>query len=218
MSLFVGFPTYNRYRTLQRLEAPIVGEDVFALQTALAAVGASPGTADGVFGKMTEGAVKAAQRTYGLVVDGKAGQKTQTALGRELAIEAGQLKKLPQGLMYGQLAHESGFFLGNYSPQRADGSYDAGVAQRNTSFTPARDGFTVPGSVVTLAANTRAYYDKYTKVTNPRRRWGLAAGAWNAPAYANYLAGKVQPYAVPGPTATQKLEAYISSVTAYMVA
>lgn len=216
--MFTAYPTYSRYRTLQLTNPLLRGEDVYALQTALNGLAFAAGETDGIFGSKTESAVRAAQQKYpGLVVDGKAGQKTQTALAMRYAGSFRSQYGLPTGLPDGQLLHESGCFLGNYSPLRSDGSYDAGVAQRNTAHTPAMDGFTVPLSVGALAKNTRDYFDKYTKVTDTRRRWELAVGAWNAPAYANYLAGKVSPYAVPSDSARKTLEAYIASCCAYLV-
>ena len=54
-----------------------------ALQSALIAKGYSCGGTgtDGEFGKNTESAVKSFQKAAGLTVDGKAGEKTVTALG-----------------------------------------------------------------------------------------------------------------------------------------
>lgn len=56
------------------------GPAVAALQRLLAENGFDPGPADGVFGPRTEAAVLAAQRHYGLAVDGLAGRMTVTAL------------------------------------------------------------------------------------------------------------------------------------------
>lgn len=56
------------------------GNEVKCLQTALRAAGATI-TVDGQFGTKTEDAVKAFQQAKGLTVDGRAGQKTLTALG-----------------------------------------------------------------------------------------------------------------------------------------
>lgn len=56
------------------------GEAVNALQQALQAAGFDPGKIDGIFGPRTEGAVKQAQESLGLAVDGKAGYRTVSAL------------------------------------------------------------------------------------------------------------------------------------------
>lgn len=56
------------------------GNDVRALQESLARAGYSPGTADGKFGQGTKRAVEAFQQAQNLVVDGKAGSATLSAL------------------------------------------------------------------------------------------------------------------------------------------
>lgn len=56
------------------------GEAVAALQELLHARGFDPGPVDGIFGPLTEAAVKAAQRHFGLEVDGLAGRLTIGAL------------------------------------------------------------------------------------------------------------------------------------------
>ena len=217
--MFDGYPVYSRYRTLK---AGVRGEDVFALQTALMGLGHSPGPLDGIFGRLTERAVRQAQGHSFITVDGLAGGQTQTALCRRIAGNTSTRHRLPDGLLFGQLAHESSHRLGNYSPQRANGSYDAGVAQRNTEHTPPRDGFTVPDSIDALGALLRKRFDLYAGLPT-RRRWELAAGAWNAPAYANYIAREegaegvpARSTARPGPTARTTLERYIDSATALM--
>lgn len=58
------------------------GEDVKALQQALANKGFSPGSIDGVFGAATDAAVRAFQHSEGdLLVDGQAGPRTLARLG-----------------------------------------------------------------------------------------------------------------------------------------
>lgn len=221
--MFDAYPTYDRYRTL-RLTRPLQhGEDVYALQTALTALGVSPGAHDGILGERTSNAITAAQVALDITVDGLAGGGTQTALARRLTDKARTRYYLPRGLAFGQVSHESGCRVGNYSPQRQDGSYDAGVAQRNTRYTPAEEGFTVPASIDALGARLRRYFDKFAGL-EARRRWELAAGAWNAPAYACWIAREegatdvpVGETAKPGPIARATLERYIDSVTAYMV-
>ena len=56
------------------------GPAVVRLQTALRDAGFSPGAIDGIYGSQTVAAVKAFQRSRGLVVDGIAGRRTQNAL------------------------------------------------------------------------------------------------------------------------------------------
>lgn len=217
--MFDGFPSYDRYRTLRLTSPSMKGEDVFALQTALYAAAFNTGTPDGVFGPATEKAVKQAQAAFGLTADGLAGSKTQAALCQKLAGTVAEKYKLPRGLLIGQITHESGCRVGNYSPQRSDGSYDAGVAQRNTQHTPPAQGFDAPSSITLLGGNQRKYYDKYAGVEDEERRWMLAAGSWNAPAYANFIAVEEgaqiarNETAKPGPTARFLLERYMTAAT-----
>ncbi len=221
--MFTEYPEYDRYRTLRLTGPQQRGADVFALQTALLACDFSPGSNDGILGVMTAKAISVAQEELGLTVDGLAGGRTQEALGRVIeAVETVQYR-LAKGLLRGQLEHESGWRLGNYSAARDDGSYDAGVAQRNTNFVSAQIAFDVPKSIEALASNTRKFYDKFAGVSNSRR-WRLAAGSWNAPAFACYLAlhegatqVKVSETTKPGNAARALLEAYMVSATAYLV-
>lgn len=221
--MFTEYPTYDRYRTLRKTDPVQRGEDVFALQTGLLACGFNPGDLDGILGSITAAKIKEAQQHFGLVVDGLAGGKTQEALGRGVSNRVASDQRVPRELMRGQLEHESGWRLGNYSPLRDDGSYDAGVAQRNTAHNDVHDSFVVDLSIEALGANTRKFYDKFAGVSSDKRRWGLAAGAWNAPAYASYIAKeegatgvRTSDTAKPGQTARSLLEAYIASVTAYL--
>lgn len=219
--MFTEYPTYARYRTL-RLTTPVMqGEDVFALQTALEALGFLPGSSDGVLGADTAHAIVDAQRFFKLVQDGFAGGATQEALARRHGNLAKREFDVADGLMRGQIEHESSFRLGNYSPQRPDGSYDAGPVQRNTEHTPAELGFNVPVSIKELASNTRKHYDLFAGVSE-KRRWQLAGGAWNAPAYACWIANeegaKVDRRKTnqPGTDARAKIEAYMASISTYL--
>jgi hypothetical protein len=210
--MFTSYPTYPPYRVLHLTPVPYMrGEDVYALQTALGGL-----DTDGIFGPATDKALRNYQAARGLVVDGKSGTATQSALADNYAKIASKLYALPVGLLKGQLAHESGEILGNYSPLRPDNTYDAGVAQRNTKYTPPSEGFHVPRSIEAIAAHTREHYALYRPHVSERRAWELAAGAWNAPAFANYYAG-VKPWAVPGPVAAQKFNEYVTAVTQFMV-
>jgi peptidoglycan/xylan/chitin deacetylase (PgdA/CDA1 family) len=58
------------------------GDHVLALQKLLASAAFSPGPLDGIFGPLTQGAVKEAQRRLKLPVDGMAGPLTVEALSR----------------------------------------------------------------------------------------------------------------------------------------
>lgn len=81
--------------TGQTLRKGDKGLAVRDLQVMLTAAGFNPGPADGVFGSATEAAVKAAQKAFGLVVDGIAGQKTFQALRSELV--KSQTQKVTSG-------------------------------------------------------------------------------------------------------------------------
>jgi hypothetical protein len=221
---FTAYPTHARYRTLKLSDPRQTGLDVYALQNALADLGdhANPGPLDGILGPQTAKAIRAAQEGMFITVDGLAGGGTQTALARHLAARVDYRLRLPAGLLLGQLMTESGCRLGNYSPRRPDGTYDAGVAQRNTQFTPPRDGFTVLASIDALGVRLRTYYDRFAGVAG-RRRWELAAGSWNAPAFASYIAREEGATGVktsetlrPSDTARATLEAYMDSATAMM--
>lgn len=221
---FNSFPNYDRYRTL-RLTTPMMsGQDVYALQTGLLALGFDPLGSDGVLGNNTVKAIKACQSAHNLEVDGWAGGRTQEAIGFNLSNRTQVQYNIAFGLMRGQLEHESSWRLGNYSERRPDTSYDAGVAQRNTAHAEPRDCFDVPDSINTLGFSTIAHWKLFAGISDIKRRWALAAGAWNAPAYACYIARqegatKVSPNqtAKPGPTARAALEAYIQSVITYLV-
>jgi peptidoglycan hydrolase-like protein with peptidoglycan-binding domain len=68
--MFTHYPTYSPYRTLF-LTSPIqMGEDVYALQTALIECGYAPGTPDGQLGSKTRAAILAAQKEFALKADG----------------------------------------------------------------------------------------------------------------------------------------------------
>lgn len=76
-------PASTVRRTLRRGSQ---GEDVRELQNALNARGYNCGTADGIFGKATESAVKAFQKANGLTVDGVVGRATWAALDTPAAL------------------------------------------------------------------------------------------------------------------------------------
>lgn len=201
----------------------LVGEDVYALQTALNAAGCSAGAVDGDLGPKTASAIRLFQQHEMLEIDGIAGGDTQKALALRLASYSSGKFAVPTDALKGQLEYESGFRLGNYSPLRSDGTYDAGVAQRNTKFVASQEGFNAPKSVDALASNARQFYDLFAGVLPTKRRWGLAMGAWNAPAYACYIARregatkvKASQTALPSPEATVTFETYVQHVSAYL--
>jgi peptidoglycan hydrolase-like protein with peptidoglycan-binding domain len=222
--MFESYPAYPKFRTLKLTVPHQRGEDCYALQTALIGAGFPLPRfgADGDLGDETAKAIQAAQASYGLVVDGLAGGLTQRALALAIARGATARHRLPDGALRGQLEHESSYRLGIYSEAYPNGSYDAGVAQRNTALTPPRDGFTVPESIEALAARTEQYHAKFAGLAS-YRRWSLAQGAWNAPAFACYLAREEGATGVTGaetrkPTPEQRatFEAYVASVSAYL--
>lgn len=61
------------------------GQAVAALQQLLADAGFNPGKVDGIFGPLTEGAVRRAQAASGLATDGLAGSLTLMAVEKQLA-------------------------------------------------------------------------------------------------------------------------------------
>jgi WD40 repeat protein len=75
-------------RTLKLTDPPLAGDDVMLLQQRLASLGYTEvGIPDGVFGRMTDQAVKEFQERSGLVVDGVVGPVTWDALFRDTAIK-----------------------------------------------------------------------------------------------------------------------------------
>lgn len=220
--MFTSYPTYSRYRTLQLTTPQQRGEDVYALQVALNKRGFDCGDADGILGPNTSRAILEFQKEAYLTADGKAGGITQQALTMELVSEVAPLLDIPVTCFRGQLELESGFRLGNYSPMRPDGSYDAGVAQRNTQFTKASVGFDPVLSIRALGEVVRNHHSLFSGVAS-RRRWALAQGAWNAPAFACYLARaegatRVTSSMVLKPTEAQRqiFETYVANASAYL--
>jgi len=216
--MFDGIPSYYKYRTLKLAADPLEGEDVYALQVCLGYVNESPIVADGVYGPKTDAAVRSAQTLVGLISDGKVGTLTWHAFANRLVVAARKRHLIAAGLLYGIVEHESGFRGGMYSDIRSDGTFDAGMCQRNSKYHRLQDAFNPVLSVELLASTVKTNYDDYVTADNnlsELRCWGLAAGSWNAPYYANYLAG-VEPSAKPGELARQKLEEYIDDVTTYL--
>ncbi|HVI40915.1 MAG TPA: peptidoglycan-binding protein [Anaerovoracaceae bacterium] len=73
----------TKSRVLKLVSPYVRGSDVSALQAALKKRGYTVGTIDGVFGPLADKAVRKFQKNTKLVVDGKAGPKTNAALGLE---------------------------------------------------------------------------------------------------------------------------------------
>jgi N-acetylmuramoyl-L-alanine amidase len=59
---------------------PMRGDDVSSLQSRLNALGFDAGREDGIFGRLTDGAVRAFQKEYGVPEDGIFGQRSRAAL------------------------------------------------------------------------------------------------------------------------------------------
>jgi hypothetical protein len=222
--MFTEHPTYNPYRNIKFVKGqPLspASEDVFAIQTGLLGDGYEIAT-DGVFGSESERVVKQFQKDFKLTEDGIPGQETQRKIAVNLITDATNLHGLEHLLLYGQIAHECGFFLGNYTPVYENGSWDSGAAQENSKVHPVRVAFTTPTAINDCASSCKAHYMKFEGVAGVKRRWALAAGAWNRPAYAGYIAdeeGAKVPrseIAQPSDAARATLEAYMKSVTAYV--
>jgi hypothetical protein len=219
--MFTEYPTYPTYRTLKLMTPRMSGEDVYALQTAMKEFGSFAGDTDGILGPLTADAIKGTQARLTLAVDGLCGNNTQTGLVRNLTEKLRADFNLPRGLLFSQCLHESSCRVGNYSPLHGS-TYDAGVAQRNTEFTKPEDGFNVPLSIDALGANLRKFYDKFEGVRDEARRWELASGSWNAPAYACFIANEEgarvsrRECAKPSDNARVALEQYMASATAYL--
>jgi hypothetical protein len=220
--MFSHIPTYDKYRILELKSPTLKGEDVYALQRALDELGHQPGDSDGIFGPMTNGATKKAQAYLGLVIDGKAGGITQTAFAMAIAGPIAAAKHVRLDAMKGQMEHESSFRLGIYSEARPDGSFDAGVTQRNTQHTLPQQGFDPYLSISALAVVLRKHYDLFAGLSE-KRRWTLAQGAWNAPAFACYLAREEGATKVskmmtlrPSIVSRQTFEEYMVQVSKYL--
>lgn len=220
--MFTTPPMYYLYRTLFLTSPQLRGEDVYALQTGLNELSFNAGEADGILGPSTEQGIRTCQKAFQISVDGKAGGGTQKELALELADRVSKIVRVPFTAFKGQLELESDYRLGSYSPQRPDGSYDAGVAQRNTRFTTPEKGFNCQASIQALGVNTRQHYDLFAGL-EARRRWSLAQGAWNAPAFACYIAREEGANKVtagmtarPGTEARKAFENYVNHASVYL--
>lgn len=220
--MFLKRPSYNPFTAIvDRSPGPLMaGEQVYALQTAINAYAGTSLTTDGICGPKTGKEIWNVQAKLNLVLDGKAGVLTQRALA--LAILSFDRPDL-YALGKGQLEHESSYWLGNYSEAHEDGSWDAGVTQLNTNYTSPSVAFNTPRAIKIYVAKTEAAYESYSDKSKfvgsdhtEKRRLQLAGGHWNAPAYANWLAGLTTETAKPGPLARETLETYMTEVSVYV--
>lgn len=92
----VGDNTYAKLLADSLLKNGSRGELVKQLQTRLNEQGYKAGTADGIFGRNTEQAVKALQSVAGITVDGKVGKNTWTALLEGTGVPASAHFKLSE--------------------------------------------------------------------------------------------------------------------------
>lgn len=240
--MFTDLPVYDVFRTLHLTDTKQRGEDVYALQTsfgvlgyALAPTNDHESGCDGVLGPDTAKGIKHVQKILKITIDGLAGGGTQQAISKSLANNSSVAANLPTDLAFGQIMHESSCRLGNYSPRRVDDdaiqswqpsalrgfSFDGGATQQNSAFNRLVDAFDTPLAIHKLGLFLFEHYKMFKGVAE-RRRWTLASGAWNAPAYAKFIANEEgasvdrRETQQPGPTARAKLEAYMASTTAMM--
>jgi N-acetylmuramoyl-L-alanine amidase len=95
-------------RLLSLASKPFAGDDVAALQERLAELGFDTGRVDGIFGRLTEQALRGFQREYGLVSDGVCGPATLRALKQLGRLVTGGR---PQALRESEQLHRSGSAL-----------------------------------------------------------------------------------------------------------
>lgn len=210
-----------------------VGWDVRAVQRELIALGHQLPRfgADGHYGEETVTAVTNYQKRKRLFVDGWAGPKTQQTLTLDVwwPIQAGY--GIPPGLGRGQLGWESGLLPGNHSPARkqpdparfpfkpdVNGHYfDNGVSQMASEYHNYEEAYHPQVALTYYAKRITAAHARYRQVghvTDARRLWELAAGSWNRPAHANWLAG-IRDGSASEPDADERewLEFYIDHTT-----
>ena len=216
-----------QYRALRLTDPLQFGWDVYALQTGLNGLRGVYHEAlyeDGWLGVRTAERILDFQVRNSLEEDGIAGVVTQRVVALKLAAREGAVHDIPAGLLKGQLEYESSYWLGNHTAPYGDGSRDCGVAQRNTRYAGIEACFNTAMSVAMLAATLKTKWTAYAKVADNRRRWELAAGSWNRPAYTDALAngqtsvlvGGVRIDLSPGAPEREWIERYIREVTAYV--
>ncbi len=129
-----------------------------------------------------------------------------------------QERRLPDGLLQGQVESESSYLVGNYTEPYENSTRDLGLVMLHKAVTEenCRVAFDGPARVAQLANFLRTRHDLYygqIGAKTHRRAWELAAGAWNAPAWADTLArgGTLKPEQL------THITEYIGRVTVYAV-
>lgn len=183
-------PNAYVYRPLRLAEPPQEGWDVLALQSALQVFDERV-RIDGTLGKQTSDAIVAFQGRVKLSPkDGIAGIATQKALALRCGARVKKEYDLPEGMPKGHIEKESGYQLGNFTEPYSDGSRDCGVVQRNTRYALIDSAFNVVESLDKLARQLSERHLRYREEgVADARAWALAAGSWNRPSHANWLAG-----------------------------
>lgn len=234
MTLEADLPIHGyKYRAMVQGD---VGWDVYALQSGLVYLGHKViDEFTGVFDAKTHKAVKVFQKRHKLKSDGIAGVITQRAIATKICPDFTFQYQIPKLQLKGQLEKEAAFWLGNHSAaydlNDEKHNWDIGVSQRSTRYHSFMDGFNVSVSIDYLARHIRQTYNKYTKqdternlrlgarglpIPDRKRRWELAAGSWNRPAWTAYLAGQPNSEsAKPSTTEREWIEGYIDRVTIY---
>lgn len=223
--MFTDYPTYSMYRNLKLISPIMRGEDVWAVQSGLIELGLSLPKygADGFFGSETSQAITAAQKKFGLYVDGICGGQTQRAMALKLVERVNLKYGIPKGALKGQVEHESSYRFGAYSAPHEDGKWDAGLCQENLDEFSAKDAYDPAAALDDLGDRIRGHYNYFAGLSE-HRRWALAQGSWNAPAYACYYAkleGATQVAETdcakpPTQADADKFNTYVASVTAYL--
>jgi Putative peptidoglycan binding domain len=186
------------------------GWDVYDLQCKLTYLGHTIDT-DGVFGPITQGAVKAFQAAESPVagpVDGIAGSQTQVTLGARAALH-GDLPDRVRGQMEKESSNLCGIYTPVYTEGEARGFQDTGPVQMNTKYhTTLSDNFDVRKAVPFLVATIRKKHTDFVNLgTKDARAWEAAQGWWNSQVLATrYAKGQAVPASF--------LE-YIDAVTSY---
>lgn len=199
-----------------RLEAEwLRGGDVYALQTCLH-VWNPDIICDGWFGPQSDAVVEEVQSRLGLVVDGIAGNVTQSTLTTKIAKRVGARFELPPGVPLGHVQQECSGIPGNYGPiytsGQAKGTRDRGAVMMNTGPWPSDAlAFDAPAAIAELCMKVKGKFVAYSRSVDTRRAWQLACGSWNAPAWTDALArgGTLSS------TQLAWIEGYIDRVTAF---
>ncbi len=210
------------YKPLRLTDPLQRGAPVFELQAHLGRLGydLGPARADGILGKDTAAAIRKFQGDVKLTVDGVAGPVTQHAVVIASAEKIARERGIDPRRIRGQVEKESSGLVGVVTKVYPDGSYDRGAAQENSGIFPDEQRAFGPEAIDHLC-NRILRFEKYLQgfVKEPYRRWNLAQGAWNRPAYACWLAGSREPSWAARPTSqgeVDQLEAYMADCAAYV--